>query len=162
MTKPQRHGIRLLVVAFIIGIVGMVASVALVGVKTASNIKDSESKARRTEAHRVQVAREASVDDLRAGCARSVARDFEALSVNDDLKDLAGTLKKFAGDAAEARRGDGNEAKAREYEESARRADSVRRAADQRVDSVKIRLPTSQKPSVVAKYCRERFPSGLQ
>jgi hypothetical protein len=80
---------------------------------------------------------------LREGCARGVARDFEAWGTN---RDLAG----FARDAAAARR--------KTDPGIARRYDRRARDAQARVVTIGARLPASDDPATVREFCAALFP----
>jgi hypothetical protein len=123
----------------------LVVSVGLVGQKAANDIHASEAKARGEQATRVETARVAQTQTLRAGCARGVARDFEALGTN---RDLAG----FARDAARARRATGDEAIARGYDRRAA-------AAEARMRRVTLRLPAHEDEASITAFCRVLFPN---
>lgn len=98
----------------------------------------------RQQAAGQQAARVEQTDQLRLGCRRSTARDFEALGTNRDLAGLAR-------DAARARRTTGDLEIAARYD---------RRAADAeaRVATITARVPSSSDPSAVRRFCTDLFP----
>lgn len=117
----------------VVAILALIVSVWLVGERSASDVRHSEARARDRQS-----------DQLRQGCARGVARDFEALGTNRDLMG-------FARDAAVARRRDGNEGTAARYEATAARAEV-------RMARVRLRLPAREDEATVAKFCRDLYP----
>jgi hypothetical protein len=130
-----------------VAIVVLIFSVWLVGAKAASNVRDSEARARIEQAHRDDVARQKQTASLRAGCARGVARDFESWETNRDLRRLAL-------DAAAARRAEGNIRIARRYATTASRAGF-------RMDRIKLRLPRREDDATIAAFCRSLYPDPV-
>jgi hypothetical protein len=90
-----------------------------------------------------RAARVEQTGQLRDGCARSVAQDFEAWGTN---RDLAG----FARDAAAARR--------RTDPGIARRYDRRARDAAARVITIGARLPASSDAGTIRRFCAALFP----
>jgi hypothetical protein len=113
----------------------IVATAALIGAVVLLQLQQAAAQ---------RSARVEQTTQLREGCARSVAQDFEALGTN---RDLAG----FARDAATARRSTGDAGIARRY---ARRA----RDAEARVATIATRLPASEDPGTVREFCAALFP----
>jgi hypothetical protein len=129
---PERHAARLVsrtIFWQIIATGALIAAVVLLQLQ-----QDAAQRSARVE----------QASQLREGCARSVAQDFEASGTN---RDLAG----FARDAATARRATGDAGIARRY---ARRA----RDAEARVATITARLPTSEDPGTVREFCAALFP----
>jgi len=130
--------------AGVLGVVALIVSVWMVGERAADSIRASEAKARSEEATRVLKARVEQTQTLRAGCARAVARDYEAWETNRDLRD-------FARDAAVARRASGDHGVARGYDATARRA-------ERRMDRIRVRLPAREDAATISAFCRVLYP----
>lgn len=129
----------------IIATMVLIILVIIFASKTASDIRASEAKARAQESVRAEAARTAQTASLRAGCARGVARDFEAFGTNTDL---AG----FARDAAKTRRVSGDRSAASKYDKRAV-------SAEARVKRIKLRLPKREDEATIAAFCRQLYPS---
>lgn len=133
MSPERRRNDRILrnaIVGMTVAVGVLIAGVAIL----TGNVRDSERHARAVQ-----------TEQLRAGCARGVARDFESLGTNRDLAT-------FARDAAAARRKDGNEAAALKYEATAGRAEV-------RMGRIMARVPGTEDDAVVAAFCRGLYPS---
>lgn len=130
--------------AGVVAVVALIVSVWLVGAKAKSDVQSSEARARQAQVRRDAVARRAQTEALRSGCARSVARDFESLGTNRDLRD-------FARDAARARAASGQLSIARRYR---MRASS----AEFRMRRIRLRLPVREDDAAITAYCRTLFP----
>lgn len=141
--RAQRRMARTLL-AGVVGIVALIVSVWLVGAKSASDIRESESKARQEQATRVEAARVVQTASLRAGCARGVARDFEAWGTNRDLRN-------FAREAAKARHASGDHVVARRYAGIASRAHF-------RMRRIRLRLPNREDDAAITAFCRTLYP----
>jgi hypothetical protein len=131
----------------LIGVAAIVFSVGLVGTKAASNLHDSEARARIDQVHRDDVTRQKQTAALRAGCARGVARDFESWQTNHDLRRLAL-------DAAAARRAEGNMRVARRYTSTAMHAGF-------RMERIRLRLPKHEDDATIAAFCRSLYPDPV-
>jgi hypothetical protein len=96
---PQRAQRRAswAMVAGVVAVAALVLSVWMVGDRAKANLLEESQRAVRQQTRQ-----------LRAGCARGVARDFESMGTNRDLRD-------FAQDAARARRAEGRVALAHRY-----------------------------------------------
>jgi hypothetical protein len=113
----------------------IVATAALIGAVVLLQLQQNAAQ---------RSARVEQTGQLREGCARSVAQDFEAWGTN---RDLAG----FARDAASARRSTGDAGIARRYDQRARDAAA-------RVVQIGARLPPSDDPGTVRQFCAALFP----
>jgi hypothetical protein len=144
--SPQRAHRRAAwaLVASAVGVAALIVSVWLVGVEAASGVRESEARARAAQARRDEAVRTAQTQQLRAGCARSAARDFEALGTNRDLRNLAR-------EAAHVRRLSGQVAVARRYAATASRAEF-------RMIRIRLRLPQREDAAAVTEFCRQLYP----
>jgi hypothetical protein len=144
--SPQRHQRRAAwaLVVLALGVVALVFSVWLVGHQATSDLKASEARARAIQSREQHAALVAQNSNLRDGCARAVARDFEAYGTN---RDLAG----YAFDAAKVWARDGRPDVARKY---AARGHS----AELRMDRIKVRLPKDDDVATVTVFCRTLYP----
>jgi hypothetical protein len=130
--------------AGVVAIGALVVSVWLVGENAKTDLRASEAKARAQDRSATQARLRAQNVLIREGCARSVARDFEAFDTNRDLRD-------FARDAMRARRASGDEAIARRYERTAA-------SASFRMRRIAQRLPDREDDAAVAEWCRRLYP----
>lgn len=144
--SPQRHQRRAAwaLIAGSVGIVALVLSVWLVGSRATADLKASEARARAEQSREQHAALVAQNSNLRDGCARAVARDFEAYGTN---RDLAG----YAFDAAKVWARDGRPDVARKY---AARGHS----AELRMARIKVRLPKGDDVATVTVFCRTLYP----
>lgn len=144
--SPQRQQRRAAwaLIAGVIGVAALILSVWLVGANAARDVRESEAKARADQVRSDDAARAQQTTNQRLGCARGVARDFEALGTNRDLRD-------FARDAAAVRRASGQIEVAHRYAGTARRAEF-------RMRRIRLRLPAREDVASVVAFCRELFP----
>jgi hypothetical protein len=117
----------------VVALIALVVSVWLVGVRSADDLRSAQESGLRAQTRQLQ-----------ARCAVGIARDFESLDTNRDLRD-------FASDAAVARRRSGDFDIARRYTQRAQSAQS-------RMDRIALRLPASSDPVTVARFCVALFP----
>jgi hypothetical protein len=141
--RQQRRAARWFV-AMALAVGALILSVWLVGAKAASDIRASELKARTEQAARVERARIIQTASVRAGCARGVARDFEAWETNRDLY-------RFAQAAANVWRSDGRLVVARRYQST---ADHARF----RMARIRLRLPNREDAATVRAFCVTLYP----
>lgn len=142
--RQQRRAAWALI-AGVVAVGALVLSVWLVGDRAAANLKASEARARTVQAREQAAALLAQNSNLRDGCARAVARDFELYGTN---RDLAG----YANDAARVWAREGRADVARKY---AARAHS----AELRMARIKVRLPASDDVGTVTAFCRLLYPA---
>jgi hypothetical protein len=114
----------------VVALIALVVSVWLVGVRSADDLRSAQESGLRAQTRQLQ-----------ARCAVGIARDFESLDTNRDLRD-------FASDAAVARRRSGDFDIARRYTQR----------AQSRMDRIALRLPASSDPVTVARFCVALFP----
>lgn len=132
---PQRAQRRAswAMVAGVVAVAALVLSVWMVGDRAKANLLEESLRAVRQQ-----------TQQLRAGCARGVARDFESLGTNRDLRD-------FARDAARARRAEGRVALARRYRSRAS-------SAEFRMRRIRRRLPAMETGKAVTRFCQALYP----
>jgi hypothetical protein len=144
--SPQRYQRRASrwLMAMVVAVGALIFAVWLVGDQAADGVRESEAKARTEQAARDTQARAAQTKALRAGCARGVARDFEAWETNRDLY-------RFAQAAANVWRSDGRLVVARRYQST---ADHARF----RMARIRLRLPNREDAATVRAFCVTLYP----